>query len=170
VPTAQELIERLNLEPLPIEGGFFRQTYVSAETIPPSALPERYRGDKPFSTAIYYLLTSDADSFSAMHRLPTDEVYHFYLGDPVEMLLLFPDGSGRRVVLGQDIAAGQHVQFLAPAGAWQGSRLIAGGHFALMGTTMAPGFDPTDFVSGRRAELVARYPNHANVIRALTHP
>ena len=166
--TAQQLIEQLKLEPLPIEGGFFRQTYCSAETLPQAALPERYRGEKPFGTAIYYLLTSDADSFSALHRLPTDEVYHFYLGDPVEMLLLFPDGAGRRVVLGPEVLNGQQVQFVAPRGVWQGSRLIPGGQFALLGTTMAPGFTPTDYEGGRRADLLARYPDHADLIRALT--
>lgn len=166
--TAKQLIEYLGLEPLPVEGGLFRQTYCAAERIPLSALPRRYRADKPFATAIYYLLTSDADSFSALHRLPTDELYHFYLGDPVEMLLLFPDGGGRRVVLGQEILKGQQVQFVAPAGVWQGSRLLSGGRFALMGTTMAPGFDANDYEGGQRQELLARYPDHAELIRALT--
>jgi hypothetical protein len=95
-------------------------------------------------------------------------VYHFYLGDPVELLLLFPDGAGRRVVLGPDILHGQQVQFVAPRGVWQGSRLLPGGRFALLGTTMAPGFDPTDYEGGRRHELLARYPDHAALIRALT--
>ena len=166
--TPQQLIELLKLAPLPVEGGLFRQTYCAEENIPHSALPARYPADKPFATAIYYLLTSDPDSFSALHRLPTDEVYHFYLGDPVEMLLLFPDGGGRRVVLGQDIAGGQQVQFVAPRGAWQGSRLVPGGQFALLGTTMAPGFDPTDYEGGQRDDLLARYSGHAELIRALT--
>src|SRR3990172_3020643 len=117
--TAKKLIEHLGLESLPVEGGRFRQTYCAAEKIPRSALPRRYRSDKVFGTAIYYLLTSEADSFSALHQLPTDEVYHFYLGDPVEMLLLDPDGASRRVVLGQDILRGQQVQFVVPRGVWQ---------------------------------------------------
>jgi len=162
------LIKHLGLEPLPVEGGLFRQTYCAAEKIPRSALPDRYRGDKAFGTAIYYLLTSDADSFSALHQLPTDEVYHFYLGDPVEMLLLFPEGRSERVVLGPDVLAGQQVQFVVPGGVWQGSRLIPGGRFALLGTTMAPGFDETDYVGGERQELLRRYPEQAELIRALT--
>ena len=166
--TPKQLIELLELEPLPVEGGLFRQTYCSAETIPQAALPARYRGGKPFATAIYYLLTSDPDSFSALHRLPTDEVYHFYLGDPVELLLLFPDGAGRRIVLGQDLLHGQQVQFVVPRGVWQGSRLVPGGRFALLGTTMAPGFEVTDFEGGQREELLARYSNQAELIRALT--
>jgi len=168
MPTAKELIEHLGLEPLPVEGGLFHQTYCAEEKIPRSALPARYRGDKPFGTAIYYLLTSDPDSFSALHRLPTDEVYHFYLGDAVEMLLLYPQGESRRVVLGQEILRGQQVQFVVPGGVWQGSRLIPGGRFALLGTTLAPGFDQTDYVGGEREELLRRYPDQVELIRALT--
>jgi predicted cupin superfamily sugar epimerase len=98
--TPEKLIEHLGLERLPVEGGYFRQTYCAEEAIPRHALPDRYPTDKPFSTAIYYLLTSDPDSFSALHKLPTEEVYHFYLGDPVELLLLYPDGGSERVILG----------------------------------------------------------------------
>lgn len=166
--TAKELIEHLGLEPLPVEGGVFRQTYCAEEKIPRTALPNRYRGDKAFSTAIYYLLTSDPDSFSALHKLPTDEVYHFYLGDPVEMLLLFPEGRSERVVLGPEVLAGQQVQFVVPGSVWQGSRLLPGGRFALLGTTLAPGFDETDYVGGKREELLRRYAEQAELIRALT--
>ncbi|MGH9862600.1 MAG: cupin domain-containing protein [Candidatus Acidiferrales bacterium] len=165
---ARQLIEHLKLEPLPVEGGYFRQTYCAAETLAQSALPSRYRTDKPFGTAIYYLLTSEPDSFSALHRLPTDEIYHFYLGDPVELLLLYPNGSSQRVLLGPDLLGGQQVQFVAPRDAWQGSRLRAGGAWALLGTTMAPGFTPEDFVAGDREELMRRYPEQAELIHALT--
>jgi predicted cupin superfamily sugar epimerase len=166
--TAQELIEALGLRPLAGEGGWFRQTWVAEEQLPASALPPRYGRAKPLGTAIYYLLTDRADGFSAVHRLPTDEVYHFYLGDPVEQLLLHEDGRSERVVLGQDLRAGQRVQHVAPRGAWQGSRLVPGGRVALVGTTMAPGFDALDFEPGRRDALVARYPRDAELIRALT--
>src|SRR5207245_2095434 len=107
--------------------------------LPAASLPARYGTDRWAGTAIYYLLTPD--TFSALHRLPTDEVYHFYLGDPVEMLQLWPDGSGRVGTLGQDVRAGQLLQVIVPRGVWQGSRLRPGGAFALLGTTMAPGFD-----------------------------
>ena len=166
--TAQELISLLGLTPLPEEGGYFRETWRSHVTVAPGTLPLRYTGEKSLGTAIYYLLTSDADSFSALHRLPSDEVYHFYLGDPVEMLLLAPDGAGRRVILGHNLSAGEHVQFIVPAGVWQGSRLVAGGQYALLGTTMAPGFDPADYQPGVRAELSAIYPQHSASIQALT--
>jgi predicted cupin superfamily sugar epimerase len=166
--TAEELIRRLGLQPLPIEGGYFTQSYVSAESVAAEALPARYGSPRAFSTAIYYLLTSDADSFSALHRLATDEVYHFYLGDPVEMLLLHPDGRGERVLLGPDVPGGQRVQLVVPRDVWQASRLVAGGRWALLGTTMAPGFDARDFVLGERQELTHRYPEHAEMIRRLT--
>ena len=107
--TPEQLIKHLNLEELPVEGGFFRRTYLASETVPKEGLPGRYPAAKPFGSAIYYLLTADEDSFSALHKLPTDEIYHFYLGDPVEMLLVDPGGGTRRVVLGQGIAAGQHL-------------------------------------------------------------
>lgn len=166
--TAERLIELLELSPLPVEGGYFRQTWRSEETIASRALPARYGRAKTLGTAIYYLLTSDPDSFSALHRLPTEEVYHFYLGDPVEMLLLRPEAGSERVLLGQDLLAGQRVQFVVPRNVWQGSRLADGGRFALMGTTMAPGFDEDDYVSGERDDLVRRYPAEADGIRRLT--
>ncbi len=165
--TASEIITLLNLTRLPVEGGYFRETWRANVTVAPGALPLRYTAEKSLGTAIYYLLTSDRDSFSALHRLPTDEIYHFYLGDPVEMLLLAPDLSGRRIVLGHNLAAGEHVQSIVPAGTWQGSRVIAGGRYALLGTTMSPGFDPADYHPGLRNELIAQYPQHAASIQAL---
>lgn len=164
--TAEWIIEWLKLEPLPIEGGYFRQTYRADEMVEAAALPERYAHPKAYGSAIYFLLHDD--HFSALHRLLTDEIYHFYLGDPVEMLLLSPDGQSEVVVLGQDLEAGQRVQVIVPRGVWQGSRLQAGGCFALMGTTMAPAWDPTDFELGARDELIRQYPDRADLIRALT--
>jgi hypothetical protein len=166
--TAETLIHHLGLQPLEAEGGHFRQTYRADETLPGSALPPRYGRDKPMATAIYYLLRDEPDSFSALHRLPTDEIYHFYLGDPVEMLLLFPGRKGEVVVLGQDLEASQHLQLVVPRGVWQGSKLKTGGSYALMGTTMAPGFDSQDFEAGAREELIRDYPEQAGRIRALT--
>ncbi len=166
--TAHDIITLLHLTPLPIEGGYFRETWRSRLTAAPGMLPLRYTLDKSLGTAIYFLLTAEPDCFSALHRLPSDELYHFYLGDTVEMLLLAPDLSGRRIILGPNLAAGEHVQFVVPAGTWQGSRLLAGGRYALLGTTMSPGFDPADYQPGVRAELMAQYPQHTASIQALT--
>lgn len=165
----QQIIRALNLQPLTMEGGLYRETYRSSETIPAGALPERYaRETKPFGTAIFYLLTGHPDSFSALHRLPTDETYHFYLGDPLDLTLLYPDGSAAHVRLGQDLLNGQQVQFTIPRGVWQGSRIAPGGRFSLLGTTMAPGFTPADFEAGSRAALLEQYPSERERILSLT--
>jgi uncharacterized protein len=165
---SDRIIEYFHLEPLRVEGGYYTQTYRSPEDLEREALPERYGDARPVGTAILYLLDGQADCFSALHRLPTDEIYHFYLGDPVEMLLLFPDGKSERVTLGQDVFAGQVVQFVAPRGAWQGSHLVAGGGYALLGTTMAPGYADADYIGGEREDLVRKYPAEADLIRRLT--
>jgi len=163
---AQQIINMLKLEPLPDEGGFFSRTYKSPELISQQALPDRYPQAMAFGSAIYFLLT--ADDFSAMHRLQTDEIYHFYLGDPVEMLLLHPDGTGEIFTLGIDLAAGMRPQKVVQRDIWQGSRLAAGGShgFALMGTTLAPGFEWADFELGQRDDLISKYPNFADAIAA----
>ncbi len=168
MPTAQQIIDALALQPHAIEGGYFRETYRSAGTISAADLPSGYRTEtgRSFGTAIYYLLT--ADTFSEMHRLPTEEVFHLYLGGPVRMLQLDPDGSGREVLIGADILSGHQPQVIVPPGVWQGSRLEPGVEFALLGATMAPGFDYADYEQGRASELIERYPTHEAAIRALT--
>src|SRR5262245_13541170 len=163
--TPEDIIAALDLKPLPLEGGFYRETYRSADMLSTAALPPRYKvGNKSASTAIYYLLTPA--TFSALHRLPTDEVFHFYLGEPVTQLRLFPDGRGEMVRIGLDILAGQRPQVVVPCGVWQGSFVERG--LALLGTTMAPGFDFSDYEAGDQAALAAQYPEHAPLIRRLT--
>jgi hypothetical protein len=164
--SAQDLVRILSLEPLPAEGGFFRETYRSDLVMPGEVLPPTYSGPRSAGTGIYYLLTPA--TFSALHRLRGDEMYHFYLGDPVEMLLLHADGTGMRLLIGSDIGRGMRPQVPVPAGTWQGSRLVSGGRFALLGTTMAPGFDARDFELASRRALLAEFPGHASMITALT--
>lgn len=164
--TAEEIIALLNLKPHPKEGGFFAETYRAEETIPQNVLPQRYTGARIFGTCIYYLLTST--TFSAMHRLQSDEIFHFFIGDHVEMLQLSPDGTGETVVLGSDLVAGMQPQVIAARGVWQGSRLVAGGKFALLGCTVAPGFDFADYEHRRRSELVRSHPQFHEKIVALT--
>jgi predicted cupin superfamily sugar epimerase len=158
--------QMLNLEPLPTEGGFFAEVYRSNEKLPQTCLPGRYAGDRCLGTAIYFLLTND--TFSALHRLKSDEVYHFYVGDPVEALLLREDGSGELITVGNDLLSGMRPQAVVPRGTWQGSRLKAGGTFALLGTTVAPGFEFADFELANRASLLTHYPAFAEIIHALT--
>jgi predicted cupin superfamily sugar epimerase len=164
--TAQEVIGLLQLEPLPLEGGFFHLTYRSPEKISPEALLERYQQALVFGTAIYALLTPT--DFSAMHRLDTDEIYHFYYGDPLELLLLHPDGSGELFSLGNDLPAGQCPQKVVGRNVWQGSRPVPGGEhgFTLIGTTMAPGFEWAGFELGQRDTLVKQYPAFEEMIAA----
>lgn len=164
--TAERVIELLQLEPLPVEGGEFRSTYLAGESIPAAALPPRYGQARPFGSAIYYLLRGDG--CSALHRLASDEVYHFYLGSPTELLLLRPDGGYDVIALGPDLEAGQRVQAVVPHGTWQGMRLAQPGTWALLGTTMAPAYADADFELGERAALIERYPACATRIRALT--
>jgi hypothetical protein len=159
--TAEEIKHHLQLIPHPVEGGHYRRTYSSAIAI------QTPRGVRPASTAIYYFL--EPGSFSEMHVLASDETFHFYLGDPVEMLQLHPDGSSAIVTLGPDIKAGQHVQLTVPGGVWQGTRLIGKGKVALLGCTVTPGFDFADYRSGISSELIAKWPQEATRIRALTH-
>jgi hypothetical protein len=163
--SANDIIKNLNLQPHP-EGGYFRETFRSSGIIPASGLPPEYNSQRNLSTAIYYMLTPD--SASMMHRLVSDEVYHFYLGDPVTMLLLYPGGQSETVTLGHDIAAGQLVQGVVPAGVWQGSFLQSGGQYALLGCTVAPGFDFEDFELGDRQKLMADYQDRAELITRLT--
>ena len=164
--TLNEIKSMLNLKLHPTEGGYYAETYRSNEEVPVDSLPSRYTGSRSFSTAIYYLLT--AETFSTMHRLRTDEMFHHYLGDPVEMLQLFPDGSGRTVIIGSDLLEGMRPQALVPGGVWQGARLIMGGRFALMGTTVSPGFDFKDYEAGKREVLLDSYPQFHELIYALT--
>jgi predicted cupin superfamily sugar epimerase len=166
MPTAEELITLLNLQPHPKEGGYFRETYRSDDRLAAASLPARYGGDRAAGTAIYYLLTPTA--ISALHRLASDEVFHFYLGDPVRMLQLGPDEATREIILGPDLLAGQQPQVVVPRGFWQGSILEPGGRFALLGCTVAPGFEYADYEHGDRTTLTAQFPRHAELIRRLT--
>ena len=170
MPTAQQVISHFQLEPLPVEGSLFRQTYRAADTIADVAASRVYDKDKPASTGIIVLFTDDPDSFSVMHRLPTDEIWHFYLGDPIELLLLHADGTSQHVTLGQDILNGQQVQFAVPRGVWIGACLRPGGAYALFGNTMAPGFTSADFEGIDRDALIAQYPHEAEHITRLTRP
>lgn len=164
--SVEQIIKLLNLKPHPAEGGYFIESYRSEEIILKSGLPKRYDNNRAISTAIYFLIT--ADTYSAIHRLLSDEVFHFYLGDPVEMLHLYPDGSGRVVTLGNDLKNGMRPQVIVPQGIWQGARLSKGGNFALLGTTVAPGFEYTDFELGNQDNLIAEYPQFQEMIIKLT--
>jgi uncharacterized protein len=162
--SAEEIRDLLGLKPHPREGGAFLETYRSSAAFA-GPDPVAGREGRAVSTAIYYLLTPE--TFSALHRLDADEIFHFYLGDPVEMLQLLPDGSGRTVTIGCDLAGGMRPQVVVPRGVWQGTRLLPGGSFALLGTTMAPGFEDRGYEDGEAGTLIAAYPSFRRLIEAL---
>ena len=166
-PTAQQLIDLFKMSLIPQEGAWFAPVYRSPDRSS-GAESSRLRGPHSVYTSIYALETKR--DFSALHRLTTDEMWHYYGGDPLELLLLFPDGHGETVVLGPDVLAGQRPQILVPRGVWQGSHTMGSAEtsYTFFGTTMAPGFEASDYEHGYRDDLIARYPAFASRITALT--
>jgi len=165
--TADEVKKLLGLQPHPCEGGWYVRTYEAAETVDAAAFGDaRYNGERRTGTAIYYLL--EPDTFSEMHRLQSDEVFHFYAGDAVEMLQLREGGRGATIVIGNDLLRGQRPQAVVERGVWQGSQLVKGGRWALLGCTVSPGFEFEDYETGERAELSAGWPEFAEEIKVLT--
>ena len=158
-PSAEQLVEHWRLTTMPTENVRFSQTYVDART---------GADGKPVCSATIALLVDDPTVFSDMHRLPTDELWHFYLGDPIELLLLYSDGSDELVILGQDVLAGQRIQSVVPAGTYTGARLRPGGDYGVYGNTRAPGFVLSDFESAGAEELIASWPHRAGLIQAMT--
>ena len=160
-------IERLDLRPHP-EGGYYRETYRAAETVAHEALPARFDRARAFSTAVYFLITRDA--FSAFHRIRSDELWHFYAGGAVTLVILDAASTGELATasLGCDAARGESPQIVIPAGAWFAAEVAAPADFALVGCTVAPGFDFADFELGERARLLRQYPQHRGVIERLT--
>jgi predicted cupin superfamily sugar epimerase len=165
--TADHIKRVLGLVPHRREGGWYIRTYESVEMLVPTSFTQwRYPGPRRIGTAIYYLL--EPDTFSAMHRLQSDEIFHFYAGDCVEMLQLAPGHRGEIVRIGSDLDRGERPQVVVPRGVWQGSRLVPGGHWALLGCTVSPGFDFEDYEAGNREHLPAEWPDYGDWIRALT--
>ncbi|MGA1981533.1 MAG: cupin domain-containing protein [Acidobacteriaceae bacterium] len=165
--TADEVKKILDLTPHPREGGFYIRTYESGELLPPAAFADgRYPGPRHTASAIYYLL--EPGTFSEMHRLRSDEIFHFYAGDPVEMLQLHADGTGSVVRIGKRLDLGERPQQIVLRGTMQGSRLVPGGAWALLGCTVSPGFEFADYETATRRELCAKWPGFSELIRELT--
>lgn len=160
------MIQLLQLEPLSNEGGFYRQTFKSHGRIP-SFLLSQHTGERAYGTAIYYLITPE--SFSALHLVPQDEMFHFYAGDAVEMLQIQPSGEIKSVILGNRLQEGHSPQVLVGGNIWQGTRLVRGGQWALLGCTVCPGFEFEDFQMKSREELTALFPQHREWIHRFTH-
>lgn len=162
---AQYWIDRLGLRRHP-EGGYYRETYRSTESVAREHLPERFGGDRALSTAILFLLP--ANEFSAFHRIKQDEVWHFYDGSALTIHVIDPRNEYRTIELGRDIEHGESLQAVVEAGCLFGARIEGDGPYALVGCTVAPGFDFQDFEMPGREELLARYPQHGDIIERLT--
>jgi hypothetical protein len=163
-PTAKELIEQLELVKHP-EGGWYRETYRSDEVIQKTALPGRFANDRPVSTAIYFLLQSGDKS--ALHRIKSDEIWHFYSGDSLIVHVITPQGEYYPLNLGSNITAGETFQCVVPAGCWFGAE-VSGVGYSFVGCTVAPGFDFDDFEMGNRDDLLKEFPNHKEIVQRLT--
>ena len=164
-PDAARWIGHLGLTPHP-EGGFFRETYRAEESIAFAHLPARFAGARAFATAIYFLL--EGRQVSRLHRIRSDELWHFHAGGPLIVESIAPDGVAGRAALGPVAEAGQVFQHVVPAGHWFGAALERPDSYALVGCTVAPGFDFAELELARRDELLARFPQHRALIERLT--
>lgn len=162
--TAAQLIAHYNLQAHP-EGGWYTETYRSADTIHAACLPPRFIGDRSVSTAIYFLL--EQGNFSAFHKIKSDECWHFYAGEALHIYILQEDGKLDVIKLGSNIFAGERYQYMVPANCWFASRPATGSEFCFVGCTVAPGFDFEDFEMAKAAELVAQYPQQEELIKEL---
>ena len=162
---ARQLITKYQLQPHP-EGGYYLQTYCSTEIIKKDALPNRFKGNRYFSTAIYFLL--EGKQFSAFHRIQSDELWHFYTGVGLHIFILYPDGRGEVLKLGDDLANGYSFQQKVPADCWFASKPVNENGFSFVGCTVAPGFDFADFELAKKDELLKEYPRHIEWIEMLS--
>jgi uncharacterized protein len=162
--TATAYISFYGLQPHP-EGGWYKETYKSTETIDGAYLPQRFTGGRAIATAIYFLL--EHHNFSAFHKIKSDECWHFYAGDALEIFVLLANGALQTITLGNDIANGQQFQYVVPANCWFASRPAAGSRYCFTGCTVAPGFDFEDFELAEVTMLCNQYPQHAALITTL---
>jgi len=164
ISKAKFYIDKLGLTTHP-EGGYFKEVYRSAETIDNAHLPDRYTGERNFSTSIYFLL--EGEQTSSFHKLASDELWHFYDGCGVKIFIIEKNGELSVVTLGKDIESNMRLQCVIPAGCWFGAEIVDKKSFALVGCTVAPGFDFNDFVLSKIDELVRAYPQHTLLIDRL---
>ena len=159
------LIKALELQPHP-EGGYYKETYRSQDIIVKDALPEVFNGHRNHSTGIYCLLESK--DFSAFHRINQDEMWHFYKGDALLLTMISEEGELSTIKIGNDIANGEVPQTVVPKGYWFAAKVEQPESYALLGCTVAPGFDFQDFELAERAKLIAKFPQHKDIITTLT--
>jgi uncharacterized protein len=163
--TVDYLVKQLGLVPHP-EGGYYKETYRSSEKIKKDSLPKGFSGERTISTAIYFLI--EKDDFSALHKIKSDETWHFYVGDALEVIEIDEQGNLKTTWVGNMLEHGQFFQYTVKANTWFGSRVKQGGSFSLVGCTVAPGFDFEDFEMGVRKDLITKFPSLSKVIEAMT--
>ena len=163
--TADYYIKKLNLQKHP-EGGAFREIYRSAESITSEALPERFGGDRSYSTSIYFLL--QGEDISAFHKIKSDEIWHFYDGSGAKIYIISPDGELTTRIIGKEIEKEESFQVIIPHGTWFAAELINKERFILVGCTVSPGFDFHDFELAERSILTNKFPKHKELIERLT--
>lgn len=164
--SVSDIIKRLQLQPHP-EGGYFKETYRSQGIIPNDSLDQAYSGDRNFSTAIYFLLTSD--SFSAFHKINQDEIWHFYDGSPIRLYMISPEGELSSQLIGSNLEQGELPQFVVPGGYWFSAEVVNSKSYSLVGCTVSPGFSFEDFVMLPCEDLVKMFPEHREMIIKMTH-
>ena len=164
-PIVNDIVKKLGLMPHP-EGGFYRETYRSGNSIPQGALPKVFSGDRAYSTAIYFLIPKEGKS--SFHRIKSDEAWHFYLGGPMTIVELHPNGEIEKIVLGSNISHEERLQYVVPAGVWFGAYTNPGTDYSVVGCTVAPGFDFSDFEMANREMLLKEFPDAREEIERLT--
>jgi predicted cupin superfamily sugar epimerase len=162
---AEKIAKQLQLQPHP-EGGYFKETYRSQGSINQSDLSDDISGNRNYSTAIYFLLTSD--SFSAFHRIKQDEIWHFYKGNPIKLHVISAEGVYTNVIIGNNLGNGELPQYVVNAKDWFAAEVIGANTFSLLGCTVSPGFDFKDFELAERNELTSTFPQHSTIIKKLT--
>lgn len=163
--TKEQLIKKLDLQEHP-EGGYFKETYRSEMTISESSLPAEFESYRNVSTCIYFMLTSD--EFSAFHKVIQDEAWHFYIGDTISLHMISPKGDYSKIRIGIDFSSDETPQFVVPAQHWFAAEVSKEESFALVGCTVAPGFDFKDFELAEREQLQNKFPKHSDLIKRLT--
>lgn len=163
--SVKDIVKKLDLHPHP-EGGYYKETYRSEDIIRDTILGNEFNGSRNLCTGIYYLLESD--DFSALHKINQDEMWHFYLGEAIELTMISEAGELSMVTIGNNVSNGEVLQFVVPKRYWFGARLLKANSFALLGCTVSPGFDFNDFKLGEREELLNKFPQHEDIIESLT--
>ncbi len=154
---------QLKLHP---EGGYYKEVYRAGELILPDGLPGRYDKPRAFSTSIYFLL--EGKQFSAFHRLKTDELWHFYDGSSLRIYMINEENNLHEIILGKDLNNREKFQAVIKKNSWFAAELIDKNSFALIGCTVAPGFEFSDFELGKKDQLLEKYPRYKNLIEQLT--